>query len=104
MIVGSGAQVLGPINVGKRARIGANAVVTREVPEGATMTGIPARAQLIEATTYAKPFMPYGTPCSQRFDPDTQKLELLRCELETLRARLDALTGERSRDDSQQAG
>src|SRR5690606_39093827 len=39
VIIGSGAQVLGPITVGKRARIGANAVVTRDVPDGATMTG-----------------------------------------------------------------
>jgi serine O-acetyltransferase len=34
VIIGSGAQVLGPINVGTRARIGANAVVTKDVPEG----------------------------------------------------------------------
>jgi serine O-acetyltransferase len=94
VIIGSGAQVLGPIIVGQRARIGANAVVTREVPEGATMVGIPARQTLVEADTYAKKFMPYGTPCSQRYDPETQKLEILRCEVEALRARLDALTGD----------
>ena len=94
VIVGSGAQVLGPITVGARARVGANAVVTRDVPAGATMVGIPARAVVVDAEAYAKPFMPYGTPCSERFDPQTQKLEILRCELETLRARLDMLTGE----------
>ncbi len=91
VIIGSGAQVLGPITVGQRARIGANAVVTRDVPEGATMVGIPAKSTLVEADTYAKKFMPYGTPCSQKYDPETQKLEILRCEVETLRARLDAL-------------
>ena len=100
VIVGSGAQVLGPITVAARARIGANAVVTRDVPEGATMVGIPAKAVPIDAETHAKPFMPYGTPCSQRFDPETQKLELLRCELETLRKRLDELTS----TDQRQAG
>jgi len=68
VIVGSGAQVLGPIIVGRRARIGANAVVTRAVPEGATMVGIPARATLMEAEQYARPFLPYGTPCSEAFD------------------------------------
>ena len=92
VIVGSGAQVLGPITIGKRARIGGNAVVTRDVPEGATMVGIPARAVPVNAEDYAKPFMPYGTPCAQKFDPETQKFELLRCEVETLRARLNALT------------
>jgi len=90
VIVGSGAQVLGPIVVGPRARIGANSVVTKDVPEGATMVGIPARATLIEATDYQKGFMPYGTPCSERFDPATQQLEILKCEVEALRAKLAA--------------
>lgn len=94
VIIGSGAQVLGPITIGNRARVGANAVVTRDVPADATMVGIPARAIPIEAEAKAKEFMPYGTPCAQKFDPDTQKLDLLRCEMEVLRARLDALTNE----------
>lgn len=97
VIVGSGAQVLGPIIVGPRARVGANAVVTRDVPEGATMVGIPAKPVLVDVEDYQKPFLPYGTPCSQKFDPETQKLELLRCEVETLRSRLDALTEEARR-------
>ncbi|HPU16358.1 MAG TPA: serine acetyltransferase [Polymorphobacter sp.] len=94
VIIGSGAQVLGPIIVGKRARVGANAVVTRDVPEGATMVGIPAKSTLVDATDYAKPFMPYGTPCSQLFDPETQKFEILRCEMEVLRAQVAALTSD----------
>jgi serine O-acetyltransferase len=91
-IIGSGAQVLGPITVGSNARIGANAVVTRDVPEGATMVGIPAKPVVVAAEDYARSFMPYGTPCAQKFDPETQKLELLRCEIEVLRSRLDELT------------
>ena len=97
VIIGSGAQVLGPITVGKGARIGANAVVTRDVPPGATMTGIPARPTLVDAQNYNN-FVPYGTPCSERFDPQTQQLELLRCEVETLRARLASLIDERAAD------
>ncbi|HYG30712.1 MAG TPA: serine O-acetyltransferase EpsC [Allosphingosinicella sp.] len=95
VIIGSGAQVLGPITVGARARIGANAVVTRDVPEGATMTGIPARPTLVGAEQYAKDFVPYGTPCSEAFDPQTQKLELLQCEIEQMRKRLARLMEER---------
>jgi serine O-acetyltransferase len=91
-IIGSGAQVLGPITVGANARIGANAVVTRDVPAGATMVGIPARPVVVAADEYVKPFLPYGTPCAQKFDPETQKLELLRCEVEVLKARLDEIT------------
>ncbi len=43
VIVGCGATVLGPINVGRRARIGSGAVVTKPVLPGATVIGIPAR-------------------------------------------------------------
>ncbi|HEX8620561.1 MAG TPA: serine O-acetyltransferase EpsC [Allosphingosinicella sp.] len=96
VIIGSGAQVLGPIMVGDRARIGANAVVTKDVPEGATMVGIPARSTLLSAEqSSAGNFLPYGTPCTEQFDPATQKLELLQCEVEQLRARLAELIAER---------
>jgi serine O-acetyltransferase len=98
VIIGSGAQVLGPITVGERARIGANAVVTRDVTQGAVMVGIPAKPTLVEAATWQKDFVPYGTPCSELFDPATQKLEIMRCELETLRKRLDAILAERADD------
>lgn len=94
VIIGSGAQVLGPITVGERARIGANAVVTREVPPGATMIGIPAKPTLVDAEQYARDFVPYGTPCEEIFDASTQRLELLRCEVEQLRKRLAELAEE----------
>ena len=98
-IIGSGAQVLGPITVGPRARVGANAVVTRDVPEGAVMVGIPARPTMVEGgQAPERRFVPYGTPCSEMFDPATQKVELLRCELEAMRKRLDALLEEQEQD------
>jgi serine O-acetyltransferase len=102
VIIGSGAQVLGPITVGPRARIGANAVVTRDVPEGATMIGIPARSTLVDAGQYKTGFVPYGTPCAEAFDPGTQKLEILRCEVEQLRKRLAELLDEREQARAEQ--
>ncbi len=95
VIVGSGAQILGPIVVGQRARVGANAVVTDDVPEGATMVGMKARSTLVPAEAWQKDFMPYGTPCSERFDASTQKLEILQCEMESMQKRLAALLEER---------
>jgi len=94
-ILGSGAQILGPITVGKRARIGANAVVTQDVPEGATMVGVRARPTLVEAEHYQQDFVPYGTPCSEVFDPATQKLEILQCEMEQLQKRIASYAEER---------
>ena len=94
VIIGSGAQVLGPILVGPRARIGANAVVTKDVPEGATMIGIPAKPTLVDAVEYSRDFVPYGTPCNEMCDPSAQKLEALKSEVEQLRARLAELSQE----------
>ena len=95
VIVGAGAQILGPIVIGKRARVGANTVVTEEVPEGATMVGVKARSTLMPAEAWATEFMPYGTPCSDKFDPATQKLELLQCEMDVMQKRLSQLLKER---------
>jgi len=57
VVIGSGAQVIGPIKVGNNARIAANAVVVKDVPENATMVGIPAKAVKLENKGN---FRPYG--------------------------------------------
>tara|TARA_A100000164_G_scaffold267978_1_gene239798 strand:+ start:603 stop:1181 length:579 start_codon:yes stop_codon:yes gene_type:complete len=56
VVIGSGAQVLGPITVGRCSKIGANAVVTKSVPEKAVMVGIPAK----NVGTADYEFKPYG--------------------------------------------
>ncbi len=56
VVVGSGAQVLGPVVVGKNAKIGANAVVTKDVSENAVMVGIPAK----NVGVATEEFKPYG--------------------------------------------
>jgi len=85
VVIGSGAQVLGPITIGKGAKIGANSVVTKDVPEGATMVGIPAKAVLVDATDATPGFLPYGTPCSEIADPVLARLCELEREIERLR-------------------
>ena len=56
VVIGSGAQIIGPIKVGNNARIAANAVVVKDVPENATMVGIPARAVKLENKGSFKPY------------------------------------------------
>ena len=59
VVVGSGAQILGPVTINKNAKIGANAVVTKDVPENAVMVGIPAK-NVGEGSKDDKVFKPYG--------------------------------------------
>jgi serine O-acetyltransferase len=63
-VVGSGAQILGPVTIGENARIGANAVVTKDVASNAIMIGIPAK----NIGTATKDFKPYGI---EETDKDT---------------------------------
>tara|TARA_B110001452_G_scaffold137589_1_gene114363 strand:- start:1146 stop:1724 length:579 start_codon:yes stop_codon:yes gene_type:complete len=57
VVIGSGAQIIGPVLVGNRARIAANAVVVNDVVENSTMVGVPAKA--IRVGNKGK-FRPYG--------------------------------------------
>jgi serine O-acetyltransferase len=91
VVIGSGAQVLGPIEVGEGAKIGANSVVTRDVAPRSTMVGIPAKAVAVEAVHYSPGFMPYGTPCGEDCDPVRVRINELEHELEELRAELKLL-------------
>ena len=115
VIVGAGAQVLGPITVGEGARVGANAVVLKDVPAGATMVGIPARAvvdrdaaviELAQRATYdsgaprsqpATPddcFYAYGTPSADLPDPVARAIDGLAEQVTALRRRLEEVERE----------
>ena len=97
VIIGSGAQVIGPVTVGERARIGANAVVTDNVPDGATMIGMKARSTLMPVEEWVREFMPYGTPCADKDGdcepclPDDMRIDQLERELAELKAQLAAM-------------
>lgn len=85
VIVGAGAQILGPIKVGNDSKIGANAVVLKDVAAGQTVVGVPAHK--VEKTK-AKPeiFEAYGV-CALDKDP-------IECRLEQLQAEIEHLKGE----------
>ena len=88
VIVGSGAQIIGPIVVGERARIGANAVVVEDVPAGATMVGFKARSTLVPAEEWIKEFIPYGTPCEDGEGRRVDCIEKIETEIAVLRAEI----------------
>jgi serine O-acetyltransferase len=95
VIVSAGAQVLGPFRVGDGARIGAQAVVLKEVPDGATMVGIPARPVGRDPgrDTPHPPepiFAPYGFT-GEIPDPIARALNALLDEVTSLRARVGEL-------------
>ena len=95
VIVGSGAQVLGPFRVGSGARIGAGAVVIGEVADGVTMVGPPARTVPRRgAGQETDPgFLPYGIP-GDIPDPIARALTGLLDEVSSLRARIAELEAE----------
>jgi serine O-acetyltransferase len=91
VVIGSGAQVLGPIEVGEGAKIGANSVVTKDVAAKQTVVGIPARPVPVDVVHYSPGFMPYGTPCGEDCDPARVRLAELEQQIDELREELKAL-------------
>lgn len=90
VIVGSGAQVLGPVTVGACARVGANSVVTKDVPERTTVVGIPAQSvQRSRKGAGPADFAPYGIP--QDLDEVMGNPEKLKAQLGMMKARINAL-------------
>lgn len=97
VIVGSGAQVLGPVTVGECARIGANAVVAKDVAPHQTMVGIPAKPVQVRDDAAQKGeeprFVAYGTPTGDLPDPVARAVDGLLQEVHGLRARVNELEG-----------
>ena len=94
VIVGSGAQILGPITIGAGARVGANSVVLKDVAAGATVVGIPAKP-VRTGTQPKKAFDAYGVTAVEMPDPVARALEGLLDQVQTMSARLAELEGER---------
>jgi serine O-acetyltransferase len=86
--IGAGAQVLGPIRVGRGARVGANAVVVAPVPPGCTVVGIPARPP--RGQPCGEPCIGYGLSTIED-DPVAEQFAQMRAELAALRTELARL-------------
>ncbi len=103
VVIGAGAKVLGPINVGEGAKIGSNAVVVRDVPPGATAVGIPARvvvgddAERREGQAAKMGFSAYGIGADMN-DPMVQAIHRLIDHAAETDARIEGLLAELRRD------
>jgi len=106
VIIGAGAQLLGPIRVENDARIGSNAVVVNNVSSGATMVGVPAHAiegrerRNKKADGSCGDFSPYAIPKRGIKDPLECQLATVLKHMESLQARLDALEQEQQGEDT----
>lgn len=96
VIVGSGAQILGPITVGEHARVGANAVVTSDIPACVTAVGIPAKVIMPRDKSKTGEFRAYATTPEGVPDPVQQVLDQMRNQMSEMQKRIDELEQEKA--------
>ena len=97
VIIGSGAQVLGPIKIGNNAKIGSNAIVVKEVPANTTVIGMAAHKVQELSRKEAQKFCAYGIDASHP-DPMEERFEKLCRELENVKKELAELKKEKKND------
>ena len=102
VVVGAGAKVLGPFSVRKNARVGSNAVVVKEVPEGATVVGIPGRIvkgatqkaeEMASSDTKKADFGAYAVT-SEMPDPTARAISAMLDHLKAVDTRLESVCQE----------
>ena len=98
VIVGAGAQILGPVTIGKSARIGGNSVVTKHVGAGETVVGIPAKNILCHRADGQ--FDAYGVTDLPAEDGQARTITALFAEIENLRQHIARVLQDTSPDKS----
>lgn len=96
VIIGSGAQLLGPINVGDGARIGSNAVVVTDVEANSIMVGIPARKVIKKVKEEDHTFHAYATPGAGDIDSRQLAIDTLIKEVTMLKKKVEELESQGS--------
>jgi len=111
VIVGAGAKILGPLTIGKNARVGSNAVVLKDVSPDTTVIGIPARevqprngdSKRAEKKQAARDFCAYGIPTDDLPDPVARSLEGVVDMICGLRGRIEELENQLSEQSAKTA-
>ncbi|MEF8792933.1 serine O-acetyltransferase [Thiohalorhabdus sp.] len=102
VVVGAGAKILGPIEVGSGSRIGSNAVVIRDVPQNAVVVGVPGRVVAKEGQGTGEGFDPYGQK-ERMPDPVAKAVECLSEHIHSVERRLELMEGSGTQEASREA-
>ena len=94
VIIGSGAQILGSITIGSNARVGANSVVLKSIPNGVSVVGIPAHE--VEKQKLNNEFHAYGTSLSDANKMD-KSISNIENEISLLKNKIDNLEKKKSK-------
>ena len=90
VVVGAGAKILGPIEVGSGSRIGSNAVVIKDVPDNAVVVGVPGRVVAKDGVRHGEGFDAYGQK-ERMPDPVAKAVECISEHVHAVERRLEAM-------------
>ncbi|MDI3481100.1 MAG: serine O-acetyltransferase [Tepidanaerobacteraceae bacterium] len=94
IVVGSGAKILGPVKIGDNSKIGAGAVVLKDVPPNSTVVGVPGKAVVRQKIDYSEAdFTKVDLNHHLLPDPVADMMRSLQKKLEELESRISKLEG-----------
>ena len=96
VIVGAGAQILGPITINKCARVGGNSVVTKDIEEGITVVGVPAKP--IAKRRADERFTPYAISDMSATDNTEKTLQWMSQQISEMQVQIELLEKQLSND------
>ncbi len=97
VVIGAGAHILGPVTVGKNAKIGAGSVVIQDVPEYCTVIGVPGRVVFSGVSAEQEdPEEMFRDPMAQAIEAVLDRLPQMERDIQTLKSRIEELSAETS--------
>lgn len=89
VLIGMGAKIIGPVTIGDNCRIGANAVVNKDIPPNCTVVGVPGRIVIRDGKRVEEP--PVMDNVINKIDPEDEIIQNLRQQIELLQQQMEIL-------------